>query len=173
MPANSPSPRWKTSEIRPLLAEALPEYSEDGLTATVKLRQGVKFQTSGNEFTAADVVFSFNRLKNIGFQASFLASDYWSEVSAVDDYTVQFKMDSPNAALAAILTATMLSITDGKRVVELGGTDAAPTGDDPGTSPEVAANEAARDAITNDSVGTGPFKMSSWNRDSEIVIDVR
>jgi peptide/nickel transport system substrate-binding protein len=162
----------KTSEIRPLLAEALPEYSEDGLTATVKLRQGVKFQTSGNEFTSADVVFSFNRLKNIGFQASFLASDYWTEVTGVDDYTVQFKMETPNAALAAILTATMLSITDGKRIVEMGGTDATPTGDDPGTSPEVAANEAARDAITNDSVGTGPFKMASWNRDSEIVIDV-
>jgi peptide/nickel transport system substrate-binding protein len=161
----------KTSEIRPLLAEALPEYSEDGLTATVKLRQGVKFH-SGNDFTAADVVFSFNRLKNIGFQASFLASDYWTEVSAVDDYTVQFKMEAPNAALAAILTATMLSITDGKRVVELGGTDAAPTGDDPGTSPEVQANEEARDAITNESVGTGPFKMASWDRDSEIVIDV-
>ena len=161
----------KTSEIRPLLAEALPEYSADGLTATVKLRQGVKFH-SGNDFTAADVVFSFNRLKNIGFQASFLAIDYWTEVSAVDDYTVQFKMEAPNAALAAILTATMLSITDGKRVVELGGTDAAPTGDDPGTSPEVQANEAARDAITNESVGTGPFKMSSWNRDSEIVIEV-
>ena len=161
----------KTSEIRPLLAEALPEYSADGLTATVTLRQGVKFH-SGNYFTSADVVFSFNRLKNIGFQASFLASDYWSEVSAVDDYTVQFKMDAPNAALAAILTATMLSITDGKRVVELGGTDAAPTGDDPGTSPEVQANEAARDAITNESVGTGPFKMTSWDRDSEIVIEV-
>ncbi|MDQ2682126.1 MAG: ABC transporter substrate-binding protein, partial [Chloroflexota bacterium] len=56
--------------------------------------------------------------------------------------------------------------------VELGGTDAEPTGEDPATSPEVAANEAARDAITNESCGTGPFKMSSWDRDSEIVIEV-
>ena len=27
----------------PLLAESLPEFSEDGLTATVKLREGIKF----------------------------------------------------------------------------------------------------------------------------------
>lgn len=157
--------------IEPLLAEGPLEFSEDGLTATVKLRQGVTFH-SGNPLTAADVVFSFNRLKNIGYQASFLAIDYWEEVSAVDDATVQFKLASPNAALAAVLTSTMLSVTDSKRCIELGGTDAEPTGDDPATSEEVLANEEAKDAITNESIGTGPFKMSSWDRDSEIVIEV-
>ena len=157
--------------IEPLLAEGPIEFSEDGLTATVKLRQGVVFH-SGNPLTASDVVFSFHRLKNIGFQASFLASDYWTEVVAVDDSTVQFNLAAPNAALAAVLTSTMLSITDSKRCVELGGTDAEPTGEDAATSPEVQANEAARDAITEESIGTGPFKMSSWNRDGEIVIEV-
>jgi peptide/nickel transport system substrate-binding protein len=157
--------------IEPLLAEGPLEFSEDGLTATVKLRQGVTFH-SGNPLTATDVVFSYNRLKNIGGQASFLGADYWTEVTAVDDATVQFTLAAPNAALAAVLTSTMLSITDSVRVVELGGTDAEPTGEDPATSPEVQANEAARDAITDESVGTGPFKMSSWNRDGEIVIEV-
>ncbi|MDQ2684075.1 MAG: ABC transporter substrate-binding protein, partial [Chloroflexota bacterium] len=97
--------------IEPLLADGPIEFSEDGLTATVKLRQGVTFH-SGNPLTAADVVFSFHRLKNIGFQASFLAIDYWNEVVAVDDSTVQFNLAAPNAALAAVLTSTMLSITD-------------------------------------------------------------
>ena len=162
----------KPTEIRPLLAESLPEFAEDGLSCTIKLRQGVKFHSTGNEMTTADVIFSFNRLKNIGFQAAFLASDYWTEVSAVDDYTLQLTLATPNAALGAVLTSVMLSITDSAHVTELGGTDAEPTGDDPATSDEVLANESARDAITNDSCGTGPFMVSSWDRDSEIVIEV-
>jgi ABC-type transport system substrate-binding protein len=52
------------TDVQPLLAEALPEISEDGLTATIKLRQGVKFHTSGNEMTAADVIFTWARLAN-------------------------------------------------------------------------------------------------------------
>jgi peptide/nickel transport system substrate-binding protein len=159
------------TDVQPLLAEALPEVSEDGLTATIKLRQGVKFHTSGNEMTAADVIFSWARLANIGYQAAFMAIDYWSAVTAVDDYTIQLTLPAPNAALPALLSSMPLSITDSKRVVELGGTDATPTGDDPAASDEVEANTAAKDAITNDSVGTGPFKMSSWNRDGEIVIE--
>jgi peptide/nickel transport system substrate-binding protein len=159
------------TDVQPLLAEALPEISEDGLTATIKLRQGVKFHTSGNEMTAADVIFSWARLANIGYQAAFMAIDYWSAVTAVDDYTIQLTLPAPNAALPALLSSMPLSITDSKRVVELGGTDATPTGDDPAASDEIQANTAAKDAITNDSVGTGPFKMSSWNRDGEIVIE--
>jgi peptide/nickel transport system substrate-binding protein len=157
--------------IEPLLADGPIEFSEDGLTATVKLRQGVTFH-SGNALTATDVVYSFHRLKNIGFQASFLATDYWTEVVAVDDATVQFNLAAPNAALAAVLTSTMLSVYDSKRCTELGGTDAEPSTEDAATSPEVQANEAARDAITNESIGTGPFKMASWDRDGEIVIEV-
>ena len=90
--------------IEPLLAEDFPEISEDGLTATIKLRQGVIFHNTGNPMTAADVVFSWNRLKNIGFQGSFFAIDYWDSVEAIDDATVQINLKGPNAALTAMLT---------------------------------------------------------------------
>lgn len=140
--------------IEPLLAEGPLEFSEDGLTATVKLRQGVTFH-SGNPLTAADVVFSFNRLKNIGYQASFLAIDYWEEVSAVDDATVQFKLASPNAALAAVLTSTMLSVTDSKRCIELGGTDAEPTGDDPATSRKSSPTRRPRTRLRTSPLAPG------------------
>ena len=73
--------------IEPMLADGLPVLSEDLLTATVKLKQGVKFQTTGNEMTADDVVFSYQRLAATQFQPSFLATDYWTEVKKVDDYT--------------------------------------------------------------------------------------
>src|SRR5687767_15618716 len=50
-------------------------------TCALPIWPGVKFH-SGNEMTADDLVFSWNRLKNIKFQASFLALDYWSSVEA-------------------------------------------------------------------------------------------
>ncbi len=66
--------------IEPMLADGMPELSEDLLTATVKLKQGIKFANTGNEMTADDVVFSFGRLAATQFQPSFLATDYWTEV---------------------------------------------------------------------------------------------
>ena len=160
------------SDIQPLLAESMPEFSEDGLTATVKLRQGVTFHRSGNTMTANDVVFSFNRLKNIGYQGSFLASDYWTEVAAVDDATVQFTLAAPNAALASILTSLPLSITDSARVIEFGGTDAAPAEVAEGeTAPEVTANEDAKAQIDQDSVGTGPYMLVQFEKASETILE--
>ena len=44
--------------IVPLLAEDMPAISEDGLTATIKVKTGVKFNYTGNEITAGDWVWS-------------------------------------------------------------------------------------------------------------------
>src|SRR4051794_4548097 len=89
------------TNFEPLLAAGPPQYSADGGSVTVPIRQGVKFHNTGNVMTAADWIFSFNRCKNIGYQPSFLASDYWTDVKAVDDYTLQFTLPVPNVALAA------------------------------------------------------------------------
>ena len=66
----------KPTEITPILATDFPVFSDDGLTATITLREGVKFHNSGNLMTANDVVFSWNRTKNIKWQAAFLATDH-------------------------------------------------------------------------------------------------
>src|SRR5437870_9531103 len=44
----------------PMLAEKLPAVSRDGLTYTIKLRQGVRFH-NGKEMTSDDVVASLTR----------------------------------------------------------------------------------------------------------------
>ncbi len=164
-----------TTDIQPLLADGVPEFSDDGLTVTVKLKQGVKFHTTGNVMTAADWVFSFNRVKNIGYQASFMAIDYWTEVTAVDDATLQFTLASPNAALAAVLTSLPLTVTDSKAVIAIGGTDA-PVSVEPEEgsdekAPEVEANEDAKLIIDGASVGTGPYIMVQWDLDNEVIIE--
>src|SRR5689334_1933294 len=56
-------PPDNTSKIVPLLATEW-KISADGLTYTFTLKKDVVF-SSGNPMTADDVVFSFNRMKNV------------------------------------------------------------------------------------------------------------
>ncbi len=73
--------------------------SEDGITFTAKLRQGVKFHNlppvDGRELTSEDVLFSWNRLiSEESPHASQVANVI--DVQAPDDYTVQFTLDGPS-----------------------------------------------------------------------------
>src|SRR5262245_6550430 len=74
----------------PMLAESLPQVSPDGLTYTVKLRQGIKFH-NGKEMTSDDVVASIRRWS----QRSVYGKSLFAQVAdfkAIDKYTVQFKL---------------------------------------------------------------------------------
>ncbi len=164
------------TKIEPLLADGMPVLSDDLLTATVKLKQGIKFQHTGNEMTADDVIFSFERLAATYAQSSFLATDYWTEIRKVDDYTVEFVLPAPNAGLAAILSSIPLSITDSKQVMEFGGTTDRPEFTDDTTDEEKAnnssilANRDAQNLINNTSVGTGPFMVDQWDTNSSVIL---
>ncbi len=88
---------------KPHLAESW-EVSEDGLTYTFHLRQGVLFH-DGTELTAEDVVFSMDRMLTMAKGFSWL----WKEVlevgstEAVDDYTVAFHLSKPYGPFLATL----------------------------------------------------------------------
>jgi peptide/nickel transport system substrate-binding protein len=146
--------------FEPLLADGMPAVSEDGKTVTIKLRQGVKSH-AGNELTADDWIFSWTRLKNLKYQPSFLATDYWDSVQAVDPYTLQINLKAPNAALIPILTAGPLGVIDSKVAKEHGATDAETADKD----------DTAKEWINANSVGTGPYKMSKWDLNSEVIIE--
>ncbi|MBW4436974.1 MAG: ABC transporter substrate-binding protein [Pleurocapsa minor GSE-CHR-MK-17-07R] len=82
------------SSIAPALASAW-DISEDGLTYTFTLREGVTFH-DGSAFSSADVVFTFNRLVELGSPAlNLLGSDF--VVAAPDATTVTFTLSAPNA----------------------------------------------------------------------------
>jgi peptide/nickel transport system substrate-binding protein len=152
----------KPDEFTPLIAADFPQVSEDGLEVIIPLRSGVKFH-SGNEMTADDIVFSWNRLKNIKFQPSFLATDYWSSVEAVDPLTIKINLVSPNAALVAILTSIPLAVSDSKLLRENGGTDAE----------DADKTDTAKDWLNaGNSAGTGPYLLTKWDLGSEVIIEL-
>lgn len=72
--------------------------SDDGLEWTFNLREGVTFH-NGDPFTAADVVYTYNRSKNpeLSIQSGTLANVL--DVVAVDDLTVQITLERPQASL--------------------------------------------------------------------------
>ncbi|MDP9472431.1 MAG: ABC transporter substrate-binding protein, partial [Chloroflexota bacterium] len=77
----------KADQFEPLLAEAMPDVSADGKVVTIKLRPGVKFHNTGNEMTSADWIYSWNRLKAVADNPSFLA-EYVGTYEAVDPLTL-------------------------------------------------------------------------------------
>jgi peptide/nickel transport system substrate-binding protein len=76
--------------------------SEDGLTYTFSLRQGVMFH-DGSELQADDVVFSYERVKAINQGFAFLFTEWVSSVEALDPYTVEFTLSGTYAPFLSTL----------------------------------------------------------------------
>ena len=86
-----------------MLAEALPTVSPDGLTYTIKLRQGIKFH-NGKEMTSDDVVPSLKRWRQQAVRAK--ASAQVADVKAAGPATVELKLKEKVAAVVVISLAT-------------------------------------------------------------------
>ncbi|MDF1728723.1 MAG: ABC transporter substrate-binding protein [Sulfitobacter sp.] len=91
-----------SGEFEPALATEWSPSEEDPNVWTFKLREGVKFH-GGEDFTAEDVVFSFNRAKQENSDMKELINSI-TEVRAVDDYTIEMVTDGPNPILPSNLT---------------------------------------------------------------------
>jgi peptide/nickel transport system substrate-binding protein len=84
----------------PLLAASMPIPSKDGLTYTVRLRQGVLFN-DGTPMNAQAVVTSYQRF--ITYPGSVRAADFTSvaDVTASGQYTVVFHMKSRDSSFTS------------------------------------------------------------------------
>ena len=154
-----------TTNIEPGLAESW-EVTDDGLEYTFHLRQGVTWQTTDNftpsrEFNADDVVFSFARQwdKNHPYHGVSGGSyeyfngmsmpDLIKDIVKVDDYTVKFVLNRPEAPMIANLAmdfASILSAEYADKMMEAG-------------TPE---------KVDLEPVGTGPFQVVAYQKDAVI-----
>ena len=75
-------------------------WEADGANYTFTLRDDVKFQ-SGNSMTAADVVYSLERMQGLEAGLSYLFAGVTAE--AVDDTNVKFTLEKPYAPFVASL----------------------------------------------------------------------
>ncbi|WP_182085258.1 ABC transporter substrate-binding protein [Aureimonas sp. ME7] len=90
---------WQPS---PLLAAAMPEISEDGLTYRIPLREGVTFH-DGSAFDSADVVASLKRWMEINSKGKQVAGVVDS-VEADGEHAVTVKLKSRYSPLLATLS---------------------------------------------------------------------
>jgi peptide/nickel transport system substrate-binding protein len=145
------------STIEPGLAESW-EISDDGLSYTFTLRDGATF-SDGSPVTADDVVFSFNRAKNIKGNASFLA-DGIASVEAPDARTVVLTLTQPDPSILAKLVFGLFSVTSKAMVEAQGGTDAA----------DADTADKAEAWLNSNSAGSGPYILQKWEPKVETVL---
>lgn len=110
--------------VVPNLADGEPEVSEDGLTYTVKIKQGVQW-SDGKPVTADDFVYGINRNLTYGAENSFaidkvarylqdaelyqadteidLTDFEFAGVKALDDQTVEYQLKTPCAFFTGLL----------------------------------------------------------------------
>ncbi|TFB24429.1 ABC transporter substrate-binding protein [Filobacillus milosensis] len=143
-----------STEVVPSLAKDW-KVSDDGLTYTFELEEGVTFH-DGTDFTADDVVYNFERWMNGdaekypyytmfgGFKGD--ENHVIKEVTAEDDYTVKFTLNHPQATFIKNLAMSPFGMA----------------------SPE-ALEEKGEDFMSSP-VGTGPFKFEEWKREEQIVL---
>ena len=124
--------------------------SEDGLTYTFPIRQGVKFH-DGTDLTAHDVKFSWDRVMTMALPEgnAGILSDMVVETAVVDDYTFQVTLKEVSASFLFRAVAAMVASVVSQDAVEANG--------------GVAAGQFSEFMSTN-MVGTGPYRFSAWNR---------
>ncbi len=137
---------WDGKTPIPYLAKSW-TISEDGSTYTFKLRDDVQF-CSGKKFTAADVIYSFKRLKDPDTKAPFAwRAGNIKELRTPDPYTVEYELNEPFADLLLQLTMFTTAIHNQESVEALG-------------------KDYGIKAID----GTGPWCFESWQPRTEIVL---
>ena len=154
-----------STETVPALAESW-DISEDGLEYTFNLRPGVQFQetaffTPTREMNADDVIFTFDRQRDAENPYHTVSGGTWeyfngmsmpdliASIEKVDDMTVKFVLNRPEAPMIANLAmdfASIMSKEYADAMLEAG-------------TPEM---------LNQQPLGTGPFEFVAYQKDAVI-----
>jgi peptide/nickel transport system substrate-binding protein len=137
--------RTEDGEIKPYLAESM-EGNEDFTTWTLTLRPDVKFH-DGTDLDAQALKTIWDEYLTAPTADTAESLSEVTSLDVVDDLTVRYNLEAPNAAFPDVLTGSP-------------GWPFSPT----------AAKKFGEDAGANP-VGTGPFAFVSWQRDSNLVVE--
>ena len=123
------------SVVVPELATAW-KISDDGLTYTFTLREGVKWH-DGTPFTAEDVKISFDRIRNPPQQVFSVNKELFAAVTnirVVDPLTVEFTLSAPRGLLLKLFTVPKTAVMQ-KKTLEANNLDLKKVRPIPGTGP--------------------------------------
>lgn len=155
-----------STKVVPGLAESW-TVSDDGKEITFKLRKGVKWHSGVNgftptrDFTADDVIFSFDRMwkpENPYHKVTGGAYDYFNDMSMpdllksidkVDDYTVKFTLTEPNSPMLANLAMDFATIQSKEYA-------------------DFLLKKGTPEQFDQIPVGTGPFSFVNYQKDAVI-----
>ncbi len=170
----------RPAKVRPLLAEALPEVADEFKTWTIRVRRGIyfaddpAFKGQRREVTAQDFVYAFQRVADPARKSQLWSwietfeivglADYRRELvrdkkpfdydrpipglRALDRYTLRFELAKPAPRFLYSIAGSDLLGAQAREVVDFYG-EQAPA----------------------HPVGTGPYRLKSWRRSSEIVLE--
>lgn len=113
--------------------------SDDGLKWTVKIRGDVKFH-DGAPLTAKDVAFTFNTAADASGSVDLSVLE---KATAIDDYTVEFKLNDPQSTFINKLIAL-------------------------GIVPEHAYNA---ETYGSNPIGSGPYNFVQWDKGQQVIFE--
>lgn len=133
------------NEVIPGLAKSW-EFDEENCTYMFYLEEGVKWH-DGEDFTAEDVKFTIEAIMNPE-NGSENSADYEDveEIRVVDKHTISFKLAAPNVAFLDYMTMAVLP----KHLL--------------------AGEDMQESDFFHSPVGTGPYKLESWDAGQAITL---
>jgi peptide/nickel transport system substrate-binding protein len=155
IPADGGSPVAALASEAPTIENGL--VSEDGLTYTFPIREGVVF-SDGTDLTAEDVKYSWDRIVEMALpegQSELFANV--AETTVVDDYTFEVTLSGVDAAFLGYLAAAPAASIVSMDAVEANG--------------GVVAGQP-NEYMAQNMVGTGPYTLTSWERADRMSFDI-
>ncbi len=163
-------------ELQPCIADGMPVASDNGLTQTIKLKKGILFQDNaafadgkGREVTAEDFIYSWKRLADPKNQSE----GFWvfdGKIKGLNEWAALVKegkasYDTPVEGLQAPDKYTLV-IKLTQTYYQLYYTLAMPF---TVVVPKEAVTKYGAEFLNNP-IGSGPFSLESWTRNSKITL---